>query len=371
MLPRHVYVHVPFCARRCSYCDFAIAVRRRVPVETYVARLAGELALRAPAPPWEVDTVYLGGGTPSRLGGAGVAQLLAALAARLTLAPGAEVTLEANPEDVTEASAAAWRAAGVTRVSLGAQSFQEAALRWMHRVHDAERVAAAVQCIRGAGIREVSLDLIFALPAHLERDWSADLDRALSLAPTHISLYGLTVETGTPLERWRARGQVVEGPEEQYEHEYLLAHERLARAGFEHYEVSNFALPGSRARHNAAYWRRVPYLGLGPSAHSFDGVERRWNLAQFVAWERALGSGRDPVDGREVLSETSRRAEEAYLGLRTAEGLELDRAAVSLARPWVEAGWGNFRGDRLRLTPRGWLRLDALASALTLVESHY
>ena len=367
---RHLYIHVPFCRRRCAYCDFSIAVRRVVPASEFAGAVGAELASRAPASGWSLDTLYLGGGTPSLLGADGVARLLDAVRRRARLEADAEVTLEANPEDVTAAAAAAWRAAGVTRLSVGAQSFDDRALAWMHRTHDAARTAAAVAAAREGGIANLSLDLIFALPEALERSWERDVERALGLAPEHISLYGLTIEPRTPLGRWRGDGRVVEAPEERYARDYLRAHRALRAAGFEHYEVSNFARPGRRARHNAAYWRRVPYVGAGPAAHSFDGSARRWNVAPYAEWARRVAGGRDPEEGREVLTGDDREAERIYLALRTDDGLVLDAAGLARTRPWVDAGWGTLARGRLRLTAEGWLRLDALATDLTLVSSN-
>ena len=334
MLPRHVYVHVPFCARRCSYCDFAIAVRRDVPVDEYLGALRAELELRFPrdAGPWVAETLYLGGGTPSRLGAEGVARAVAMLRERIELAAGAEVTLEANPEDVDAGAARRWVEAGVNRVSLGAQSFEDRVLAWMHRVHDAERVGRAVGALREAGIDNLSLDLIFALPRALERDWRRDVDRALALEPEHLSLYGLTVEPHTPLGRWRERGAVEEASEEGYEEEYLHAHAALAAAGLEHYEVSNFGRPGLHSRHNRSYWSGVAYAGLGPGAHelALDGAAatRRWNVGAYAAWTRALGEGRDPAAGSETLTAENRVAEDVYLGLRASGGLTLSGGAM-------------------------------------------
>ena len=374
MLPRHIYLHVPFCARRCSYCDFSIAVRRDVPVDAYVTALERELDVRFPrgdtdGSGWSVATLYLGGGTPSRLGGEGVARVLERLTSRLTLEAGAEVTLEANPDDITVDAVRAWRSAGVNRLSIGVQSFDDAVLRWMHRAHDAARVRTAVGAARAGGIDNFSVDLIFALPESLERDWDADLERALALAPAHVSLYGLTIEPATPLGRWRDRGAVAEAPEERYEDEFLRAHHAMRAAGFEHYEVSNFALPGAGARHNSSYWSGAPYLGLGPAAHGFDGRQRRWNVAAYTDWVRLLAQGRDPISGSEDLSDENRAAERVYLGLRTDAGLALTDAEAERVAPWVAAGWGTVAGGRLRLTPAGWLRLDALAADLTLVRS--
>lgn len=370
---RHLYVHVPFCARRCSYCDFAIAVRRRVPASEFVAAISREIDLRLPggAPAGSLETLYLGGGTPSRLGPEGVARLIDAILGRFGLSSGAEVTIEANPEDVDAASAAAWKRAGVTRISLGVQSFDDRALRWMHRTHDATRALAAVHALRDAGFEDWSLDLIFALPREVERSWSRDLDQALALDPPHVSCYGLTVEPHTPLRRWRERGVVHEADEERYEADFLEAHRRLTAAGLIHYEVSNYALPGRTARHNAAYWRRVPYLGFGPSAHSFDGNERRWNEREYAAWLSRVEAGEDPVGGREQLPAAAVELEEAYLGLRTSSGVPVQPGTGLLFRQWSDHGWATVVDGVGMLTPAGWLRLDALAGALTSVRSRY
>jgi oxygen-independent coproporphyrinogen-3 oxidase len=360
---RHLYVHVPFCARRCTYCDFSIAVRRHLPVGAYLGALAREV--ERSGVPAALETVYLGGGTPSLLGGAGIAALAALLAA------GAEVeefTIEANPDDVTPESVRAWVGCGVNRVSLGAQSFDDRVLAWMHRTHDAARIREAVAVARRAGVPSLSLDLIFSLPEQLGRDFARDLDAAVALEPDHISLYGLTVEPGTPLFRRTARGEMTAAAPELYEEEYLLAHERLGAAGYEFYEVSNAARPGREAVHNSAYWRLQPYLGLGPSAHSFDGVARWWNEPAYARWLQLLECDRSPVTGREILNDHQRRLEGLYLGLRTRDGIPLQnpdapKLAESLPR-WISAGWASAAGGRLRLTPHGWLRLDELVATI-------
>jgi oxygen-independent coproporphyrinogen-3 oxidase len=366
-----VYVHVPFCARRCSYCDFSIAVRRETPVDEFISAIHDELAIRFPhGDRWNADTLYVGGGTPSRLGGEGVRRLLGTLTERIVLGADAEVTLEANPDDVTAEHAAAWVRAGVNRVSVGVQSFDDRVLAWMHRTHDAARAIASVRTLRDAGITNVSVDLIFALPAALERDWARDLDAALALEPDHISLYGLTVEPHTPLGRWVERGVTTAPAESQYEAEYLLAHARLTSAGFEHYEVSNFGRPGRASRHNACYWDGAPYAGIGPAAHGYDGESRRWNAA-YASWTTLLRNGADPVAGHEVLSDENRAVERVYLGLRTRAGASLAPRQAQRAATWVDAGWASLAdGARLTLSPEGWLRLDELAAALTVCEAH-
>jgi len=366
-VPRHVYLHVPFCARRCSYCDFSIAVRREVPVDEYLTALDAELSVRfGGATPTEVDTIYLGGGTPSRLGGAGVARAIALVERHFPLAHGGELTVEANPEDVDPAAVEAWGAAGVNRLSLGSQSFDDRALAWMHRTHDAATIERAVATARAGGIRNLSLDLIFALPVELGRDLESDVRRLCALAPDHVSLYGLTVEEATPLGRWVARGDAVERPEEGYETEFLAAHALLTTAGLEHYEVSNYAKPGRRARHNSAYWSGAAYVGLGPAAHGFDGDVRRWNARAYAAWRDLAVAGTDPLEGQERLTEANRTAESVYLALRSDRGLELLPGEHEAVAPWSVAGWVTVGSDdRLRCTPLGWLRLDALAAALT------
>jgi oxygen-independent coproporphyrinogen-3 oxidase len=367
--PRHVYVHVPFCARRCSYCDFAIAVRHRVPATEYVDAVDRELELRALGDGSTVETIYVGGGTPSLIGPDGVRRLIDVVAARFPPARGAEVTIEANPDDVDAASVTAWRAAGVNRVSLGAQSFHADALAWMHRTHTVDQIAVAATALKDGGIENWSLDLIFALPESLGRDWARDLDHAIALAPPHVSLYGLTVEAHTPIARWRDRGAAVEGSEDAYESEYLHADRALQSAGYSHYEVSNFGKAGRSSRHNRGYWNGASYVGLGPSAHGYDGVVRRWNEREYSAWLRLVNDGVDPLGGCETLTAENHISEDVYLGLRTVDGVQLRPTESDAVRPWIEAGWASLNDRTLRLTATGWLRLDALAASLTTLRS--
>ncbi|HUK65066.1 MAG TPA: coproporphyrinogen-III oxidase family protein, partial [Dongiaceae bacterium] len=313
--------------------------------------------------------LYLGGGTPSQLGGDGIAGLARVVHARGDFE---EFTIEANPDDVTPEALRAWRAAGVTRLSLGVQSFDPAVLAWMHRTHDADAAGVAVRAARAAGIASVSVDLIFALPAALNRDFADDLARALALEPDHVSLYGLTVEPATPLGKQVAHGEIQPVSDNRYADEYALAHERLGGHGFRFYEVSNAARPGHEAIHNAAYWTRAPYLGLGPAAHSFDGAARWWNAPAYATWLRHLAVPESPVAGREVPDDAARRLEHLYLGLRTARGVQLppeDHDTLAAVRRWQQAGWAELSdtgagGMTVRLTMSGWLRLDELVASL-------
>jgi oxygen-independent coproporphyrinogen-3 oxidase len=401
---RHLYVHVPFCVRRCSYCDFSIAVRKRVPGPEYVEAVLAELRSADPgavprgepnpgansadpramprgASEGDLDTLYLGGGTPSLLPAPELARLITSLLDAFHSTPSlddVEVTLEANPEDVTDASVRTWRSVGVNRVSLGAQSFDDRVLQWMHRSHDAARIGDAVRTLRAAGIENISLDLIFGLPEELGRDWARDLDLACALRTAHVSLYGLTVEPRTPLDRWISRGATKLPADERYADEYLLAHTRLTADGFQFYEVSNAARDGFRSRHNSAYWTGRPYVGLGPAAHSFDGRARRWNIPAWEAYRRAIAEGRSPVESEEVLTPEQQELERMYLALRTSEGLSLTAPyrplppLTALDRPvtaqWLERGWVVAAGGRLKCTPEGWLRLDELVAKLFVAK---
>jgi oxygen-independent coproporphyrinogen-3 oxidase len=369
MLPRSLYIHVPFCTRRCSYCDFAVQATSAAPVGEWLEAVTRELGLLALDQGWDrpldLDTLYLGGGTPSLLGCGAMAELAAGLRERASWdADGVEWTCEANPESFTPELARDWRAAGVNRLSLGAQSFQEPVLRWMGRVHGVAGPGRAMAAARAAGFENVSVDLIFGVPSRLNRDWRADLDAALALEPEHVSLYGLTAEAATPLGRWVREGREALADEDRYAEEYLLAHEVLTGAGFEHYEVSNFGRPGLRSRHNFAYWTGAPYAALGPGAHAYHPPVRRWNLREWPAYRDALLGGRLPLDGEERVSDEDAALERVWLGLRTDLGFPLEDAGEvqrDLAGLWSARGWAEVGEGRIRLTAEGWLLLDRLA----------
>lgn len=366
---RAVYVHAPFCARRCRYCDFAVDVDRAPPLDPWLEALAGELtALEREGrvrPARELDTLYVGGGTPSLLGPdamLGLARVLGDASDGLDVG---EWTAEANPESLTDEVARAWRRAGVNRLSLGVQSFQEPVLAWMGRLHGVRGSTEAVARARRAGFEDLSVDLIFGLPPELDRDWKADLDAAVALDVPHVSLYGLTAEPSTPLGRSVAQGRVVMPPDDRYAEEYLIAHDRLAGAGYHAYEVSNFGRDGYASRHNRTYWEGRPYLGLGNSAHSYLPPERRWNLRDWSAYALAVAQGRLPVAERDEVTGDSARLERLWLALRTDRGVAEsdlgDEAPRRVVAHWLRKGWARRGETRVRLTPEGWLLLDRLA----------
>lgn len=366
-----VYVHAPFCARRCGYCDFAVTVRRTGDVEGWAEALGRELALVRReglfAPAATVGSLYVGGGTPSLLGPDAMAALADVLGRERLSAPDLEWTAEANPESFTEAVAAGWARAGLDRVSLGVQTFHEPALRWMGRLHGADGARRAVATARAAGLANVSVDLIFGLPGALGRPWREDLERVLELDVPHVSLYGLTVEPGTPLGRAVAEGREPPVDEARYQEEFLLAAELLAGAGYLHYEVSNFARPGAESRHNLVYWRGGAYLGLGNGAHSYAHPVRRWNVRSWDDYQGRLAAGATAEAGRETLDDAAAALERVWLGLRTSDGYPTARAgaaARALVATWARRGLAEADDARVRLTPRGWLLLDHLAVEL-------
>ena len=371
MNPEHLYVHVPFCVRRCSYCDFAVTATNAAPSGDWLDAIGREMAQRSAIEAWTLPlhlaTVYVGGGTPSILGPDVMRRLRERIEEYAVLDADVEWTVEANPESFSGSLARDWSDAGVNRVSLGVQSFHEPSLRWMGRLHGADGPARAIAAARRAGLDNISIDLIFGLPSRLGRDWAADLDRAVALAPEHVSLYGLTAEAGTPLGRWVGAGRERLADEEGYAAEYRLAAERLEGAGFRHYEVSNFALSGRESLHNQAYWRHAAYVGLGPGSHSFAPPVRSWNVRDWAEYRSRLEAG-DPVEaGREVLGDAETGLEAIWLGLRSDDGLDgtsLSPAQRARVEVWEGSGWASERDGRVRLTRDGWLLLDRLAVEL-------
>ena len=363
---RAVYVHAPFCARRCFYCDFAVRVAA-ADCDVWLDALRAEIRALEKEGVFvlddALDTLYVGGGTPSLLGAQAMEGLLTVIGEERLRGSEVEWTAEANPESFTREVARGWRRAGVNRISLGIQSFHPPSLQWMGRLHGADGARSAVRIARGEGFTNLSVDLIFGLPAYLDRNWARDLDETLSLEPEHVSLYGLSAESATPLGHAVAEGRETLPSEEQYEQEYLLAVDRLAEAGYEAYEVSNFARPGFASRHNSVYWSGEPYLGLGNAAHSYRYPVRRWNTRDWDAYLAGTEGPGPPVDDEEELDVGRVRLERIWLGLRTRRGislLDLPSSARDRAARWEESALAVAEGNVVRLTPRGWLVMDRL-----------
>ena len=322
--PPGLYVHIPFCSAICPYCDFAVLTGGAEKRRRFVASLLEEIALWSESAWRGFDTIYFGGGTPSALEPAQIGEILEAVYATFPESRAARIFLEANPEDASPETFAALRAIGVATLSLGVQTFDRGELAFLGRRHTPEQAERSFHLAREAGFPTVSLDLIFGLPDQTPTAWRRSLEAAVRLGADHISCYQLTIHEGTPFGFRRDRGRLAEMPEPAQAEIFHLTHQLLGDAGYEGYEVSNFArAPEHRSRHNQKYWRHVPYLGLGPSAHSFDGKRRWWNERKLGPWEAKIGKGERPVADSEALTAENLALEALMLGLRTKEGIDL------------------------------------------------
>lgn len=376
-LPRAVYVHVPFCRHRCGYCDFSLVAGRDDLVAGYLAAIEREMSRLDALPDLglgdaclELATLYLGGGTPSHLGPDGLTRLFGILRSRLRTMPDAEVTIEANPCDVTDSLAAAAVACGATRVSLGAQSLDAATLAALDRDHAPDDVRRAVDILLDRGFT-VSVDLMTAAPGQSLAAVERDLDAIVALGSQHLSVYCLTWEKGTQFESLRRRGTLKPADESLERAMLERTIDRLTAAGFEHYEVSNFARPGGRCRHNETYWDCQPWEAFGPGAARFDGRVRTTNHRSTTTWMRRVLAGDDFTGDRDAMTPLEAAQERVVLGLRrrdglqrtaflTASGLDLDVVAGGPIRRWTERGLATDDGQHVRLTREGLLVSDGL-----------
>ena len=369
-----LYIHIPFCASRCVYCGF-FSTTRLDQRQAYVEALGREMRLRDCScnGKMRIETVYLGGGTPSQLSAEQLRQIFLYINNVYDVSPRAEITIECNPDDITVPFVAALSQLPVNRVSMGAQTFNDERLRFLHRRHRAEQVGEAVKRLRSVGIANISIDLMYGFPGETMLEWNADIDAALALGVEHLSAYALSYEEGTPLYTMLQQGRVEELDEELQRAMYYTLKDRLEAAGYEHYELSNFARPGCRSRHNSSYWNHTPYIGLGAGAHSFDGRHRQWNVADIGQYVEAIGEDRVPADG-EVIDDVTRYNETVMTALRTIDGIRLDMLSPSerahcltQAKKFLDCGWLCLPDDNtLRLTRDGLFVSDTIMSDLML-----
>ncbi|GAA4447962.1 radical SAM family heme chaperone HemW [Nibrella saemangeumensis] len=369
----HLYLHIPFCKQACHYCDFHFSTNQTFKAEL-VAAMAHEIALRADyLPARRLETIYFGGGTPSLLTEAELAQLFEAIHQQFTVAPDAEITLEANPDDLVPDKLAMLRRY-VNRLSVGIQTFDEATLRWMNRAHTAVEAEQCVRLARDAGFDNLSIDLIYGIPNRPDNLWQADLERALALDVPHLSAYSLTIEPDTAFGRWQQKGRLQPAEDSLAADHFEQLVKALTGAGYDHYEISNFAKPGCYARHNSAYWQRRPYLGVGPAAHSYNGPSRQYNVAHNPRYIAGLGSGQIPAE-REELTPADQVNEYLLTGLRTKWGCRIDDLNQMLGRDFLAAnrliigklqnnGWLLIDSGVVRLTESGKLFADRVAAEL-------
>ncbi len=366
-----MYVHFPFCAARCTYCDFASVAGSDERIEPYLAALEREIASFQPAAPQRVDTVYLGGGTPSRMSGAEVRRVLAAVKARFDLGEDAEITLEGNPESLVPEALEAYREAGIDRVCVGIQSLDDRVLAAVGRLHDASQAVEALERSRAAGFRSVGLDLIAGLPGEDLRSWARTVRAAAALGPDHVSVYLLETDKDTPLARSLRASRIEVADDDALARAYEESADVLEAAGLPAYEISNFARPGHESRHNLKYWTDAPYAGFGLGAHAYLGGERRANVRDLDTYLARLDAGQDPVLTSEAYDPVRRAGEALILGLRRLAGVDLDaigaRYGIDLAtrhrEAWERAesaGLLERAGRRARLTRWGRLRCNEL-----------
>jgi oxygen-independent coproporphyrinogen III oxidase len=358
-----LYLHIPFCHRVCPYCSFYKHTPGDTPISAFIDALAAEARNRIKAP---VRTIYLGGGTPSMLSPAHLERLFAALHETTDFSKLDEVTLEANPATFDVRKARLFRELGVTRVSLGIQSFAPHVLKTLGREHTAEQASESVAVLREAGMLQVNIDLMFSIPGQSERDWETTLHHAVSLKPDHISAYNLTYEEDTAFFESLRRGEVREN-EDIDARFFTLAGDFLTNEGFDHYETSNHARPSMRSTHNEGYWRGEDYIGLGPSAVSTSGHERSKNIADTKAYITRIRSLGHAIEEIETLDADARRIEHIALGLRTSAGIALDlldAAAVQRAAALADEGLAVIAGGRMTLVGRGRALVDPVAAEL-------
>lgn len=377
-----LYLHIPFCKSRCIYCGFYSSTRHDLQDE-YVDALCREMTLRSEAGSERIETVYLGGGTPSVLTRGQLCKIFDTIErvyhTKNTLynnnvSP--EITMECNPDDVTDEFCATLRELPVNRISMGAQTFDDDRLKFLRRRHNAQQIAEAVGKLRENGIRNISIDLMFGFPGETLADWISDIDCALALDVEHISAYSLMYEDETPLFNLWKSGKIAKIDEELMRQMYDLLIDRLEAAGFEHYEISNFAKSGFRSRHNSSYWRQTPYIGLGAAAHSYEiqpVCTRSWNISDVGKYIQSIHNGELPSE-REIIDDDTRYNDLVMLALRTREGIFLPsldekhrKYLLKNARKSIENGFLTLDGDRIRLTRSGLFISDSVMSDLIFV----
>ena len=373
-----IYIHIPFCKRRCIYCDFFSTTQSEKKAE-YVHALVRELEIRKDyLNNEEIETIYLGGGTPSQLSQEELEEIFTHIYKVYKVTPDAEITLEANPDDLTPEYVSMLRGLPINRISMGIQTFQEGTLKLLHRRHTAQQAIEAFKRCREAGFQNISIDLMYGLPGETLNTWEQDLQQAIDLHPEHISAYHLIYEEGTALWNLREQNKVEEAEEELSLTLFKTLIERLTKAGYQHYEISNFCLPGLHSRHNSSYWTGKKYLGCGPSAHSFDGTSRQWNVSSLDKYLEGIRTGQLDFE-IEDLDLYTRYNDFVITSIRTCWGMPISQLRTNygenlynyclrMAKPHIKQGVLEIKEDPLKLTSEGIFISDGIMSDLLWIE---
>lgn len=368
-----IYIHIPFCRKACHYCNFHFSTSTALQSD-FVEALIAEIELQKSYLNEHVSTIYFGGGTPSILPADDLNSILQKLRETFIIDDDAEITLEANPDDITDHKLSAWKSLGINRLSIGIQSFFEEDLKWMNRAHNAEQALNCISLAQAHGFYNLTIDLIYGTPTLTNEHWERNIERAIALNIPHLSCYALTVEPKTALEKLIEKKQLENVDHDKQAVHFDLLMRLTSDAGYEHYEISNFAKPGFRSKHNSSYWQGKSYLGLGPSAHSFNGKSRQWNISNNALYIKQLQRGILPYE-KEELSTNDQFNEYIMTSLRTMEGLSIDKVKETFGKKNAEGLLFSAKkhlinetliltGDQLRLTKTGKFLADGIAADL-------
>jgi len=374
-----IYVHIPFCRQKCHYCNF-FSVASQSGQPEVIQAIVQELALRSgETGNEEIMTVYFGGGTPSLLSPMSLSEIMAAIGRHYHLAEDAEITLEANPDDINSEKLASWKNMGFNRLSIGIQSFHDNDLEYLNRVHSAEKATESLHLAKSAGFNDLTIDLIFGIPTLSDDGLLDNISKAVAFGVQHVSAYALTVEPNTALDVMIRKHKIAQVDEQASARQFLIMAEQLQRHGYLHYEISNYCLPGKFARHNTAYWQGVPYLGVGPSAHSYNGTIRKWNVSGIVPYINAIKNKDFPADS-ETLTPSQQYNEYVMTGLRTMWGCNVREIELRFgpsvrsyfqrrAEKWIRQLQMLCNGDIYSLSPGGQLFADGIAADLFIPDT--
>ena len=372
-----LYIHIPFCVKKCAYCDFYSTTTEPSKIEKFLNAAENEVELYAQHPVFaqiKFRTLYIGGGTPSLLSAQQIDKLFQKVLSRFHFAKDFEFTIESNPETISFSKLKEYRSVGINRLSIGVQSFSDSELQTLGRIHSSDQAKKCIEWASQAGCDNINLDLIFAIPGQTLNDWQDNLEQAIQLKPKHLSIYCLTIESGTPLERQILSGKLKKVNEETEREMYLWSIDVLSTAGYQHYEISNFALTGFECKHNLMYWDGSPYLGIGPSAHSYWNGHRQWNVGSLEQYLKLLKSNIKPVAGQEQLSQDQKILEFLYLNLRTIHGIDIRQFKYQFNLSFIEkfekvlerlhnhpdGELFHLQKNILKLTPNGFVLFDEI-----------